>query len=83
MRISHIAGVLALTLLAGCAGRLLPIEAPEDGAVVRLSRIQGNVGLPPASGFADTCQVVVLGQLKGCATIERDGCRVNTCEVTR
>lgn len=66
--------------LAGCAGhRLLPLEAPDGGSIVRLSRIQGDVGLPLANGFADSCQAVISGELKGCVQIERDGCKLNTC----
>ncbi len=78
---------LKLATIALCAGsvsgcatqRLLPVEAPDNGSIVRLSRIQGDVGLPMANGFADTCQAVVVGELTGCVQIERDGCKLNTC----
>ena len=73
--------ILIALLLAGCANKMLPTEAPENGSIVRLSHIQGSVGIPPASGIADTCQVVILGDPNGCVVMEREGCKVNTCEV--
>jgi len=74
---------VSAVLLAGCASAILPTEAPENGSVVRLSHIQGSFGMPPASGIADTCQVVILGSPDGCVVIEREGCKVNTCEVAK
>lgn len=69
-------------LMSGCAGqaRFLPVEAPADGGILRVSRIQGQVGGPFGSGFADTIQIIKLGDMSGgCTEIERDGFKARFC----
>lgn len=73
---------LFLPLVSGCAGqtRFLPVEAPADGGILRVSRIQGQVGGPFGSGFADTIQIIKLGDMSGgCTEVEREGFKAKFC----
>lgn len=84
--------IAALLLCVGGCGAMfgknapLPTEAPENGGVLRVSRVQGNVslsGMPmlPASAHSDTCQFTKLGDLGDvCIELDHDGCgKIRMC----